>query len=203
MTVSDWLTLLAIVLGPLFGVWLARHLQDRIFSRERRMDIFRMLMRTRRTRLYPEHVGALNLVEIEFAHDRQVIDAWRELFRHLGSEHLLRPDEKAPEGAGAEEVGDRNWRYDARVGDERQRLLAKLLHAMAKVLGFKIEQLEIFEGGYTPQGWTDIELEQTAIRRFAAQIAFGQRALPVLVFEPTASQAGDAELKPDKQSEAA
>ena len=51
------------------------------------MEIFRMLMRTRRTRLYPEHVGALNLVEIEFAHDRPVIDAWRELFKHLGSEH--------------------------------------------------------------------------------------------------------------------
>jgi hypothetical protein len=74
---------------------------------------------------------------------------------------------------------------------------------MAKALGFKIEQLEIFEGAYTPQGWADIELEQTAIRRFAAQIAFGQRALPVLVFEPTASEVGDAKPKSRKQSKAA
>ena len=67
MTLSEWLTLLAIVLGPLFGVWLARHMQDRAIYRERRMDIFRTLMRTRRTPMWPDHVGALNLVEIEFS----------------------------------------------------------------------------------------------------------------------------------------
>lgn len=52
---------------------------------------------------------------------------------------------------------------------------------MAKALGFEIEQLEIFEGGYTPQGWADIELEQTIIRRFAAQVALGERALPIAI----------------------
>ena len=82
MTGSEWLPLLAIVLGPFFGIWLAH----RTFRRDRRMEIFRIFMGTRRTRLYPEHAGALNLVEIEFARDRQVIDAWRELFKHLGSE---------------------------------------------------------------------------------------------------------------------
>jgi hypothetical protein len=41
---------------------------------------------------------------------------------------------------------------------------------MANFLGFKINQLEIFEGGYTPQGWSEIEYDQTAIRRFAASL---------------------------------
>ena len=70
-----------------------------------------------------------------------------------------------------EEPGERDRRYYVRLAEERQRLLAKLLHAMAKALDFKVEQLEIFEGGYTPQGWADIEVEQNVIRRFAAQLA--------------------------------
>jgi hypothetical protein len=194
MTLADWLTLLAIILGPLIGVALARYLQDRNFNRERRMDIFRTLMRTRRTPMWPDHVGALNLVEIQFAEDKDVIDAWRELFKHLGTPHARRSDETPLDGMSPEETGERDRRYYTRLGGERQRLLAKLLHAMAKVLDFKIEQLEIFEGGYTPQGWADIEVEQNVIRRFAALLAAGQRALPIAVWDYTnVSQAAAAQ----------
>jgi hypothetical protein len=185
MTLSDWLSLLAIVLGPLFGVALAHHLQDRAFAQGRRMDIFRTLMRTRRTPMYPEHVGALNLVEIEFAKDNNVISAWRNLFKHLGTQHPRRPDEVVEVGADQQEAGARDHRYGLRLYLERQSLLAKLLDAMAKALDFKIDQLEIFEGGYTPQGWSQIEDDQTAIRRFAAQLAAGQRALPIAVLDYT------------------
>jgi hypothetical protein len=185
MTVSDWLTLLAIVMGPCIGVLLARYLQDRDFNRERRMDIFRTLMRTRRTPMWPDHVGALNLVEIQFAKEKDVIDAWRELFKHLGTPHARRSEETISDGMSPEETGERDRRYYTRLGEERQRLLAKLLHAMAKALDFKIEQLEIFEGGYTPQGWADIEVEQNVIRRFAALLAAGQRALPIAVWDYT------------------
>jgi Family of unknown function (DUF6680) len=128
MTLSDWLTLLAIVLGPLFGVWLARHMQNRAFYRERRMDIFRTLMRTRRTPMYPEHVGALNLVEIEFAKDKDVIGAWRDLFAHLGTEHSRKRDEVV-ETANQRDAGERDHRYGLRLYLERQTLSAKLLHA--------------------------------------------------------------------------
>ena len=54
---------------------------------------------------------------------------------------------------------------------------------MARVLNFKIEQLEIFEGGYTPQGWETELLEQQAVRNFLIDLYRGSKALPVLVFE--------------------
>jgi hypothetical protein len=60
--------------------------------------------------------------------------------------------------------------------------LSKLLHAIGKDLGFKIEQLEIFEGGYTPQGWGTVEDEQTAVRRLFTDIALGRRMFPIGVF---------------------
>jgi hypothetical protein len=107
------------------------------------------------------------------------------LFKHLGTPLARRPEETTSDNMSPEETGERDRRYYTRLGEERQRLLVKLLHAMAKALDFKIEQLEIFEGGYTPQGWADIEVEQTAIRRFAAQLAAGKRVLPIGVLDYT------------------
>jgi Family of unknown function (DUF6680) len=41
------------------------------------MDIFKTLMPTRRTPMYPEHVGALNLIELEYYKDKTVLAQWR------------------------------------------------------------------------------------------------------------------------------
>ena len=43
------------------------------------MDIFRTLMRTRLMQLDHEHVGALNLVEVEFANNTNVVKSVEEL----------------------------------------------------------------------------------------------------------------------------
>ena len=66
-----------------------------------------------------------------------------------------------------------------RVTHDRQSLRTKLLSEMARSLGFRVEQLDIFEGGYVPQGHVDIEREQAAIRRLLTEIADGKRSLPI------------------------
>ena len=152
LTINDLLTLAAIVFGPLLGAWFALWLQGRREKRDRRFDIFRTLMRTRRTPIWPDHVGALNLVEIEFSDNPEVIRAWKALFEHFGQPQPRHPDEELPDGLGEAEYLEREKRYNVRIGQERHSLLSKLLHAIGKDLGFNIEQLEIFEGGYTPQG---------------------------------------------------
>ena len=180
VTLVEALTVAALLAGPPLGVGLAGYLEYRRDRGGRRMDVFRTLMRTRRVPTSGDHVGALNLIEIEFAHDGEVLAAWRELFQHFAATHSRRPDEVIlPDAPSAE----RERRFNQRLNDERQRLLAKLLHAMARVLNFKIEQLEIFEGGYTPQGWETELLEQQAVRNFLIDLYRGNKALPVLVFE--------------------
>lgn len=94
MTVTDWLTIIAIILGPLFGVVLAIWLEDQRAKRERRLNIFRTLMRTRRTPTSPDHVGALNLVEIEFGGHQDIIQKWKKLFEHFAVEPPRRTDEQ-------------------------------------------------------------------------------------------------------------
>ncbi len=174
----EYLTLAAILIGPIIAVWMTRYLDDRRERHHNRMDIFRTLMRTRRTPVFPEHVGALNLIEIEFAKDKAVIAAWKALYQHLGTEHTRRPDEQTI-GLPPNQTATRNEKFFDRLAQERQSLLAKLLHAMAKVMNFKVEQLEIFEGGYYPQGWDDEFREQRLMRRYVIELAAGRNSVPV------------------------
>lgn len=191
MTLVEFTTILALIVGPVASILIARYLDDRKQFRGRRMELFRTLMRTRRVPVSVEHVGALNLIEIEFAGEHEVLAAWKTLYQHFATRHIPRSDEERVPSATPEENRERVLRFDKRLFDERQRLLAKLLHAMARTLNFKIEQLEIFEGGYTPQGWEDELLEQRMARSFILDLYRGQTALPVVVISaPNAAASG-------------
>ena len=54
---------------------------------------------------------------------------------------------------------------------------------MAKVLGFRIEQLEIFEGGYNPQFYANIETDQEIIRKFVVDLAQQKTVVPMGVID--------------------
>jgi hypothetical protein len=183
VTTNEMLTIIALVAGPIMAVLITRHLDDSRTYRARRMDVFRTLMRTRRAILTPDHIGALNLVEIEFAKDLSVMAAWKLLFTNFGNPQARREDERLDGITNQAEIVKRNELFGQRLSQERQSLLAKLLHQMARTLGFKVEQLEIFEGGYTPQFWVNVESEQETIRKFAVDLATANRALPIAVID--------------------
>lgn len=185
---ADWtllsgLTLLAIFVGPVAAILVAQFLDRRRERVHRRMEIFRTLMRTRRTPMWAEHVGALNLVEIAFAGVDAVIAAWKDLFEHLGSEPPRRSSEELGVTMSPEEQTAANRRFHGRIATERAERLAVLLHAIAKNVGHKAEQLEIFKGGYTPQGYADVEFEHRMIRQFVLDLYVGKRVVPVGVVE--------------------
>jgi hypothetical protein len=183
VTINEILTLIALVGGPVAAVFITRYLDNRRQDMSRRLDVFRTLMRTRRMNLSPDHIGALNLVEIEFAKDREVLAAWKLLFTHLGTTHVRNDYERADGLTDRAEIDRRNNAFGVRLLQERQSLLAKLLHQMARVLGFKIEQLEIFEGGYTPQFYANVENDQEIMRRFVVDLAMGNKLVPIGVFD--------------------
>jgi hypothetical protein len=56
---------------------------------------------------------------------------------------------------------------------------------MAKVLSYNLQQLDVLEGGYYPQGFADIELEQQSVRRALIQVLSGNRPLIVSPAAPT------------------
>lgn len=183
MTLMDALMIVAVLLGPTVGVVITRWLDNRRERHSRRMEVFKTLMKTRRTPIHPEHVGALNLIEIEFAKEVNIIKAWRDLFNHLAEEHPRRVEETTSDADPQNDKSRKDNLFDKRIGDERQKLLTKLLYEMAGALNFRIEQLEIFDGGYTPQGWEHIETEQQIIRNYAVSLYAGRASIPVSVFD--------------------
>lgn len=77
-------TIIAVLVGPILAVLITRFIDDQRASKARRMEIFRTLMRTRKTPIHFEHVGAINLVEIEFANETSVVQAWKNYLNNLG-----------------------------------------------------------------------------------------------------------------------
>lgn len=161
-------TIVAVVVGPVIAVLITRSIDKRRARKDRQWEIFRNLMQFRRVPLSSDFVGALNLVEVEFAKDAKVISAWKD---HLGSFQRSANDALSQE----------------QVGQLRIETQVRLLDAIAKNLGIEVEQLDIYSGGYSPQGWTDAENEQILIRRWLSDIAAGQKAFQVVIHQPHGS----------------
>ena len=179
------LTLLAILVGPIAAVLVTRFIDAKRDTYNRKMRVFRTLMRTRQQPTSPQHVEALNLIEIEFSGCENVIDAFKALFQHLGTHHQRLPLEEVNANTAPAEAIRRNAQFDTRIGNERQTLLAILLHAISKEMKFRIEQLENFAGGYMPQGWVDAEVEHKVIRKYVTDLYTGSRVVPVGVVDYT------------------
>src|SRR6266550_8447745 len=163
MSTTDIVSLIAIVLGPAFGAYMTRWLDDRREAHKRKFDIFRTLMRTRKMPIHTDHVSALNLVEVEFIKNQNVISAWKTYLACL-SEPFPSIEEKEKHDAAAK---------------KRDSLLTKLLSEIAKSLRVKIEQLSILEGNYIPQGWVDDDWEQRLIRRSLLDVLMARRAVVI------------------------
>jgi hypothetical protein len=185
MSPEAWMatvTALAAVAGPWVAVWITRMSDERKEVTERRRNIFRTLMRTRKMPIHYDHVGALNLIEIEFVGDAKVIVAWKEYFKNLG--------ERTP--------ADLDQRGHEELRQKRETLLTKLIHEIAVALKFKVEQLEILEGNYIPQGWDDEANEQRIVRQSLIDVLGGRR--PIL-FQPYNPESQNGPYPPAPQIE--
>ena len=163
---ADVLTIAAILLGPILAVVVDRIRSSRTERRMRRLDIFRDLMRTRKARLDPVHVGALNLVDLEFYGCRRVMEALRRYIDHLFS--------PVPSS-------DDNGHY----GQQRNDLLFDLLHELGQELGYNYDRRELERLSYGPRGWVDDQDLQRSNMTLLNQILQGRMALPVTAMQPT------------------
>lgn len=170
MTAEFILTTIAIVAGPILAVLAADFVAERRKAHDRRMYVFRTLMQTRRNRLSFEHVGALNLVEIEFNKDQRVLDAFGSLLKYF--------EEDTPR-----REGETDEAFFRRKDDIHSNLLTKLLDEMSKRLGYRHSQLEILRGGYSPIAHGDIEMDQMKARKLISEIYDRERAIAVAVLD--------------------
>lgn len=163
---SIWLGIAIVIAtftGPLCAVKMTRHIDEKREKRARQLAVFRSLMGTRRTPLSDEHVKALNLVEIEFYGVDAVQRTHRELMQHINTKPV---DENA-------------WT------ERKRHLTTRLLSAMATALGYNLQQLDVLEGGYYPQGYANLEQEQQLVRHLLIDVLSARRPLAVAPAAPT------------------
>ena len=167
---ADWAVVFATLVGPILAVLITRW-RDRVTTKkDRQLYIFRVLMATRRQKINLEHVQALNLIEIDFYNCTPIQTAWRAYLDHLST-----PDPGRPLSQDEFLARDKT----------QQDLLTKLLSEMAKYLGFSnIDQIDIRNGGYAPDGWRFRDQQAGRAQDYLIAMSEGRATLPVRLVPP-------------------
>jgi hypothetical protein len=170
MTISNWLIIAAVLLGPIFAVQIQKAIESWKESKQRKIAIFKTLMSTRRTTLSPGHVEALNMIDIEFSpkkpKEKKVIESWKIYLDHLNSPQLKHDDP------------DYRVKLD-QWNEKSSSLLVDLLKVMGLCLRYDFDKVHLMKGAYSPQGHANIEMEQNLIRRFIVELFMRKKSLPV------------------------
>ena len=187
MTISDWLVIIAIIAAPIFAVQVQKIIETRKERGNRKMQIFKALMATRATPLYPSHVEALNMIDIEFYKEKKVVETWKLLNDNFAN-YPKDPNSKD---------------YDSRLlscSEKSNDLLTDLLYEISKVLGYNFDKVLLKRGCYMPKGHGDFQLEQDLIRRGLVQLLWGNKPLPIEVKEVSPAQNQKFENETEKNN---
>ena len=180
------LTITAIIVGPILAVQ-AQKLIERITQKRQAKDlIFTTLMSTRDNRLLPEHVRALNMIDIVFSggskKDKAVIESWSEYRDHLSNYPKEPSPDSGKELSEAQVVTHKalcdNWQSEA------TEFLVNLLATMAENLNYHFDRTLLKRGAYTPSGYGQTEFDQFIIRRNLADIFSGLKSFPIHIVKP-------------------
>lgn len=160
---KDWLVVAATLLSPLIAVQVTKWIERSRQSRDEQIRIFKTLMATRAANLDPRHVESLNVIDVVFhgtsRKEVEIRRLWKQYLDHLN---------------------DRAYPRDS-WGVKRVELLVELLHAMATFLGFDFDKTHIKNQAYYPEGYGDIEDDNTVNRKALREILTGKRSLPMWV----------------------
>jgi hypothetical protein len=179
MKFSEFLTIMAILIAPLVAVQVQKLLEVFREERGRKLRIFKTLMATRAATISPEHVQALNMIDLEFRGKqyKNVITSWNTYLDHLNSypkdDETLQP----------------LW------GEKRIDFLTGLLIEMGRSLGYEFNAVHVKKGIYAPEAHDQIEKENILIRRGLVTLLFGGSTLKMDVTSLPVSEQARTEQK--------
>ena len=137
MLISIIINCVAILIAPIISIHISQKLQDRDKKRQDKLDVFKTLMTCRIYGWTPQSVNALNIINVVFADEPDVIEQWNKYYKALW---VNNPDDKQLQT----------------IKEEQETLLL----TMAKVLGYKDQiTLQTIQKPYMPAGMS-IMIEQ-------------------------------------------
>lgn len=130
MLIVSILNLIAIIVIPIVSVIVGQYLQNRAEKRKDKMQIFKTLMTSRVYGWTVESVHALNIIDVVFADDKAVREAWKDLYDKYSVSN--------PDQIQLKKIQDAQY---------------KLLEAIAISLGYKDKiTWETIQNPYIPDG---------------------------------------------------
>ena len=159
---KDIIMTAAVIIGPIAAVIIARTLDDEKFSKERKLEIFRALVKDRSNPLSYDFVNAFNLIQIEFSKDKQVIDAWKSLYN---SRQEAGPAKDDHEGWGRK-IAEWNSKTD------------RLLFEIATILDMKVNPFDI-QASYIPVAWGNEQQLNSEIRALLLKLLKNEISLQI------------------------
>ncbi len=165
MRIVDYLTIAAIILGPVMAVVIQLGFERRREKRKAQFNVLSSLMAYRGRLIHPESVSALNLVTLVFYDSSEVIAKHAELMAHMERERTLPEDER---------VG--GWQ-------KRDDLTVELITHMAEVLGYRFSHSGIKTTRYLPQGYLNEDEFTMKARAGLLSLLNGEQPLLVRLAE--------------------
>jgi hypothetical protein len=161
----EWLTIAAIILGPILALF-AQRVLDRIRAKgEHKRQLYLTLMRTRVTPLAPEHVNALNTISVVFNgwRDKKVRDFWDKLLTHVTTD--------------AKQTG---WQ------EKYNDLKAELLREMGLRVGYRFDTDYLKRQAYYPIAFGTVEADALLVRTMLTKVLTAD-GLKVQLVQPSES----------------
>ena len=92
ITLVDWLTMGAIVIGPIAAVLISLFLQRQTIKQNYKFNLIATVLQNRHSVLAEDHVRALNAIDLVFAEHKEVRQLW-EQFMHMRNTQGISPDD--------------------------------------------------------------------------------------------------------------
>jgi regulator of protease activity HflC (stomatin/prohibitin superfamily) len=151
MKLYEWLTLLAIVIGPLVAVGITLWIESRSRKHDQRVVVLRLLIATRHVPADPGFLAAINLIPIEFNDVPAVITAYNEFIVASGVKLDGHSDEQILQNTATK--------------------LTRLIFEISRSLGFKLRETDIQTTAYASDGWVKRDLLTMDSQRAMRDIA--------------------------------
>jgi len=160
---SEWITIAAIVVGPIAAVLTQLLIQWLQKKRDHKLFVYGNLMSLRATWVHAEFVRAMNYVDVVFHKDTAIRDKRKDLMTHIAA--------KRKDDGSLEPI---DW-------DKAEDLLAEMLDLMGKQLGYKFEHTQIKKTAYYPSAHGKLDEAALVLREKGIAVLEGRAAIKVKI----------------------
>ncbi len=155
-------TIIAIIVGPIIAVCITRYFDDRREHRRRKFDIFHSLMRTRSMTFHPDHIMALNLIQVEFHKNDKVVQAYT-TYLPLFKQQSISDDAELPNN----------------FSEQIENALFNLISEIGKDLGHNYDKMELKNLSHGVPEWLEDDQTVKSVWKMLKKLLDGEGELPV------------------------